>query len=415
MYDGIIITMKKTKLIIITIISALILSACSSTPVAGEIGTEPAVQKPAAGEAPTGNADYDDSVANVRRDDGRTVVGISMPDRLLERWNHDGTFLKEHFEDKGCEVILKYANNLIDTQISDIRSMIEGGADLLVITAVDGAALSSILDKAKSQGIKIIAYDRLLMNSDAVDYYVSYDNYKVGVLQAEYIIAALGLKNSKDSKNIEFVTGDPVDNNARFFYQGAVDTLLPYIESDKLTVPSNQQGFYETSTAQWSTDIAQQRLQIILNSYYPEGVKLDAVLCANDSTALGATRALESDYAGKNSVVVTGQDADVANIYSIIEGKQSMTVFKALRDESVVAVALGLSILADEEPDGKLIMSSGWDFDCSYNTTDYDNGSKVVTSFLLSPITITKDNLEDELFDTGYYARNASGLIYAVE
>ncbi len=407
--------MEKTKLIIITIISALILSACSSTPVAGEIGTEPTVQKPAAGEAPTGNADYDDSVANVRRDDGRTVVGISMPDRLLERWNHDGTFLKEHFEDKGCEVILKYANNLIDTQIGDIRSMIDGGADLLVITAVDGAALSSILDKAKSQGIKIIAYDRLLMNSDAVDYYVSYDNYKVGVLQAEYIIAALGLKNLKDSKNIEFVTGDPVDNNARFFYQGAVDTLLPYIESGKLTVPSNQQGFYETSTAQWSTDIAQQRLQIILNSYYPEGVKLDAVLCANDSTALGATRALESDYAGKNSVVVTGQDADVANIYSIIEGKQSMTVFKALRDESVVAVALGLSILADEEPDGKLIMSSGWDFDCSYNTTDYDNGSKVVTSFLLSPITITKDNLEDELFDTGYYARNASGLIYAVE
>jgi putative multiple sugar transport system substrate-binding protein len=415
MYDGIIITMKKTKLIIITIISALILSACSSTPVAGEIGTEPAVQKPAAGEAPTGSAGYDGSAANVREGDGRTVVGISMPDRLLERWNHDGTFLKEHFEDKGCEVILKYANNLIDTQISDIRSMIDGGADLLVITAVDGAALSSILDKAKSQGIKIIAYDRLLMNSDAVDYYVSYDNYKVGVLQAEYIIAALGLKNSKDSKNIEFVTGDPVDNNARFFYQGAVDTLLPYIENGKLTVPSNQQGFYETSTAQWSTDIAQQRLQIILNSYYPEGVTLDAVLCANDSTALGATRALESDYVGTNSVVVTGQDADVANIYSIIEGKQSMTVFKALRDESVVAVALGLSILADEEPDGKLIMSSGWDFDCSYNTTDYDNGSKVVTSFLLSPITITKDNLEDELFDTGYYARNASGLIYAVE
>ena len=407
--------MKKTKLIIITIISALILLSCSSTPVAGEIGTEPTALKPAAGEAPTGSADYDGSAANVREDDGRTVVGISMPDRLLERWNHDGSFLKEHFEDKGCEVILKYANNLIDTQISDIRSMIDGGADLLVITAVDGAALSSILDKAKSQGIKIIAYDRLLMNSDAVDYYVSYDNYKVGVLQAEYIIAALGLKNLKDSRNIEFVTGDPVDNNARFFYRGAIDTLMPYIDIGRLKVPSGQQEFYETSTAQWSTDIAQQRLQIILNSYYPEGVKLDAVLCANDSTALGATRALESDYVGTNSVVVTGQDADVANIYSIIEGKQSMTVFKALRDESVVAVALGLSILSDEEPDEKLIKSSHWNFDCSYNTTDYDNGSKVVTSFLLSPITITKDNLEEKLFDTGYYARNSSGLIYAVE
>ena len=253
------------------------------------------------------------------------------------------------------------------------------------------------------------------MNSPSVDYYVSYDNYKVGVLQAEYVISALRLEKSSQTKTIEFVTGDPVDNNARYFYQGAVDTLMPYLESGKLSVLSNQQGFYETSTAQWSTDIAQQRLQIILNSYYPENVRLDAVLCANDSTALGATRALESDYNGQNSVVVTGQDADVANIYSIIEGKQSMTVFKALRDESVVAVALGLSILSDETPDAELITRSGWKFECSYNTTDYDNGSKIIPSYLLSPITITKDNLEKELFDTGYYARNASGLIYAVE
>ena len=406
--------MKKIKFITITIIINLLLSSCGSTPMASEIGTNTVVQEPSATaeEAPQS---YEQSSANARIDDGRTVVGISMPDKLLERWNHDGIFLKEHFEKEGCEVILKYADNLIDTQISDIRSMIDGGADLLVITAVDGAALSSVLDKAKSQGIKIIAYDRLLMNSPAVDYYVSYDNYKVGVLQAEYIISALRLEKSSQTKTIEFVTGDPVDNNARYFYQGAVDTLMPYLESGKLSVLSNQQGFYETSTAQWSTDIAQQRLQIILNSYYPENVRLDAVLCANDSTALGATRALESDYAGKNNVVVTGQDADVANIYSIIEGKQSMTVFKALRDESVVAVALGLSILSDETPDAELITRSGWKFECSYNTTDYDNGSKIIPSYLLSPITITKDNLEKELFDTGYYARNGSGLIYAVE
>lgn len=406
--------MKKIKFITITIIINLLLSSCGSTPMANEIGTNTVAQKPSATaeEAPQS---YEQSSANARIDDGRTVVGISMPDKLLERWNHDGIFLKEHFEKEGCEVILKYADNLIDTQISDIRSMIDGGADLLVITAVDGAALSSVLDKAKSQGIKIIAYDRLLMNSPSVDYYVSYDNYKVGVLQAEYVISALRLEKSSQTKTIEFVTGDPVDNNARYFYQGAVDTLMPYLESGKLSVLSNQQGFYETSTAQWSTDIAQQRLQIILNSYYPENVRLDAVLCANDSTALGATRALESDYNGQNSVVVTGQDADVANIYSIIEGKQSMTVFKALRDESVVAVALGLSILSDETPDAELITRSGWKFECSYNTTDYDNGSKIIPSYLLSPITITKDNLEKELFDTGYYARNASGLIYAVE
>ncbi len=406
--------MKKIKFITITIIINLLLSSCGSTPMANEIGTNTVAQKPSATaeEAPQS---YEQSSANARIDDGRTVVGISMPDKLLERWNHDGIFLKEHFEKEGCEVILKYADNLIDTQISDIRSMIDGGADLLVITAVDGAALSSVLDKAKSQGIKIIAYDRLLMTSPSVDYYVSYDNSKVGVLQAEYVISALRLEKSSRTKTIEFVTGDPVDNNARYFYQGAMDTLMPYLENGRLSVRSNQKGFYETSTAQWSTDIAQQRLQIILNSYYPENVRLDAVLCANDSTALGATRALESDYNGQNSVVVTGQDADVANIYSIIEGKQSMTVFKALRDESVVAVALGLSILSDETPDAELITRSGWKFECSYNTTDYDNGSKIIPSYLLSPITITKDNLEKELFDTGYYARNASGLIYAVE
>lgn len=393
------------------------LSSCSSTQVAGEIGTNTTVQKPSAssGAQTQPQATYEQSAVKVRPDDGRTVIGVSMPDKLLERWNHDGVFLKEHFEKEGCEVILKFANNLIDTQIEDIRSMIEGDADLLVITAVDGSALSSVLSDAKAQGIKVIAYDRLIMNSDAVDYYVSYDNYKVGELQAEFIIAALGLKSSAESRNIEFVTGDPVDNNAKYFYQGAVDTLLPYLESGTLNVVSNQQGFYETSTAQWSTEIAQQRLQIILNSYYPENVRLDAVLCANDSTALGATKAIESDYTGTNTVVVTGQDADVPNIYSIIEGKQSMTVFKALKDESVVAVALGLAILSDDAPDGQLIMNSGWDFDCTYNTTDYDNGSKVIPSFLLTPITVTKANLEEELFDTGYYARNRAGLIYAVE
>ena len=170
--------MKKIYLITITIIFTLILSSCGSTQVAGEIGTNIAVQKPSASTTTAASLPdtYDRGAAKVRPDDGRTVVGISMPDKLLERWNHDGIFLKEHFQKEGCEVILKYANNLIDTQIGDIRSMIDEGADLLVITAVDGAALSSILNEAHSQGIKVMAYDRLLMNSEAVDYYVSYDN-----------------------------------------------------------------------------------------------------------------------------------------------------------------------------------------------------------------------------------------------
>jgi putative multiple sugar transport system substrate-binding protein len=383
------------------LILALLICGCSSSK---------------APEAAQENVVSDSSKGAVERvDDGRTVVGISMPDRLLERWNRDGAYLKKQFENADCEVILSYANNLIDTQIADIRQMIADGADLLVITAVDGAALTTVLDEAASVGIKIIAYDRLIMGTDAVDYYVSFDNYMVGVLQAEYVITALNLRRTGRHKYIEFVTGDPVDNNARYFYQGAMDTLKPYLESGKLEVPSSQTEFYETSTAQWSTDIAQQRLQIILSSYYPAGTRLDAVLCANDSTALGATRALQSDYKGKNSVIVTGQDGDIANIYNILDGIQSMTVYKHLEQESVVTVALGKDIISGNTPGEDLISKSHWDFDCSYDTQQYNNGNRVVPSYLLSPIAITLDNLEKELFESGIYKRNSSGLIYTGE
>ena len=348
-------------------------------------------------------------------DDGRTVVGISMPDKLLERWNKDGSYLKEVFEKAGFEVYLSYSNNLIDTQINSIREMIENGADLLVITAVDGAALGPVLDEAKAANINVIAYDRLIMNSDVVDYYVSYDNYMVGQLQANFIITSLGLNYNQEPKYMEFVSGDPVDNNSRYFYKGAMDTLEPYLENGSVRVLSGQTDFYVTSTAQWSSDLAQQRLQIILTSYYPENTRLDAVLCANDSTALGAARALESDYKMDNKVVVTGQDADIPNIYNMIEGVQSMTVFKALDKETIVTAALAKSILDGNTPDESLINESNWDFECSYNTTDYHNGAKLVNSYLLTPIVIIPDNLEKKLFDSGYYKRNSAGMIYSAK
>ncbi len=354
-------------------------------------------------------------IKDTHSDDGRTVVGISMPDRLLERWNRDGIFLRDQFEKDGCEVKLSYANNLIDTQIDDILTMIKEGADLLVIAAVDGAALGDALDVAKKANVPVIAYDRLIMDTEVVDYYVSFDNYKVGVLQAEYLIRKLNLEHSGRTKYIEFVSGDPVDNNARYFYSGAMDTLQPYIDKGKLVSRSGQHDFYETSTSQWSTDLAQQRLQIILNSYYPDKTRLDAVLCANDSTALGATRALEADYTGGNIVAVTGQDGDIANIYNIFAGTQGMTVFKALQEESVVTVALGRSLLKGDKPDESLIADNNWDFKCSFNTTDYDNGQKVVSSYLLEPVAVTAYNIEELLFDSGYYSRNSSGLIYAVK
>ncbi len=398
---GTVIMIKQIKVYLITIIIfTLLLSACEPRPVAKTTAKEEKSET---------------TIVDTHSDDGRTIVGISMPDELLERWNRDGAFLKDQFEQNGCEVILKFANNLIDTQIGDLRSMISGGADILVIAAVDGAALSSVLEEARAANVRIIAYDRLIMKTDAVDYYVSFDNYQVGVLQANYIIGALLMVNSDKTYNIEFISGDPVDNNARFFYQGALDTLQPFVDMDKIRILSTQSDFYETSTAQWSTDIAQQRLQIILNSYYPKGTRLDAVLCANDSTALGAARAIGADYKGTNHVVLTGQDADIANIYNIINGTQDMTVFKALDQEAVVTVALGMALLKGDSPAEKLIEDSNFSFECAYNTMDYDNGIKIVPSYLLQPVTINYQNLEKELFVTGYYRRNSSGLIYAVK
>jgi putative multiple sugar transport system substrate-binding protein len=356
-----------------------------------------------------------EEIVDTHSDDGRFVVGISMPDKFLERWNRDGAYLKDEFERIGCEVILHYSNNLIDVQIEGLRDMIEKDADLLVIAAVDGAALGPVLDEAKAANVKVLAYDRLIMNSDVVDYYVSFDNYLVGQLQAVYIIARLGLNFTDTPKNIELISGDPVDNNARYFYAGAMDSLKPYIDKGSINVLSGQTDFYVTSTAQWSTELAQQRLQIILTSYYPDDTRLDAVLCANDSTALGATRAIESDYGSENSVVITGQDGDIANIYNIINGTQSMTVFKALNQETIVAVVLGKALLTGETPDESLITKANWSFDCSFNTTDYDNGAKIVPSYLLKPVTVTAANLEEKLFTTGYYRRNSAGMIYSAK
>ncbi len=366
-------------------------------------------------------ADTDNSAEEIpvlnstHSDDGITMVGISMPDKLLERWNTDGSFLRSKFENLDYEVTLRFADNLIDKQINDLREMIINGADLLVISAVDGAALGHVLEEAHASNVTVISYDRLLMDSEYVDYYVSFDNYMVGQLQAEYIIDKLDLDNTEEVKHLEVVSGDSVDNNARYFYNGAMDMLKPYIESGKLETMSGQTGFYETSTSQWSTDLAEQKVRILINSYYFGDNCLDALLCANDSTALGASKAVTEEYDKENPVLITGQDADVANIYNIFDGIQSMTVYKALDQESVVTAYLAEYILDENTPNEEMIKLADWDFECRYSTSDYNNGKKNVTSFLLTPISIDKENIEAELFDKGHYAYSSTGLIYVVK
>lgn len=346
-------------------------------------------------------------------DTGKTV-GISMPTKSLERWNRDGSYLQKQFEDKGYKVELTYSDNKSAQQNNDIEGLIADNVDLLVVAAIDGEALSQVLDEAKDAGIPVISYDRLIMNTDAISYYVSFDNYTVGQLQGQFVADQLDLENQAGPFNIEFTAGDPADNNAGFFFNGAMDVLKPYIEAGKLNVPSGQTQFDQVATAQWDTATAMKRFQNILGSYYSDGSTLDVALCSNDSTALGVTQAIESDYAGTNKVIITGQDGDEANLKNIVDGKQTMTVYKAVANEAVVTLDLATAILNGETPDATLIDKSGWEFDCSYDTTSYDNGTGIIPSYLLVPTVVTKDNLDDALVTPGYYTKDSDGYLHPV-
>lgn len=327
-------------------------------------------------------------------------VGIAMPTKSLERWNRDGEYLKEQFEAADYTVELKYSDNDVDQQNNDIQGMIADGVDLLLIAAIDGSSLTQTLSEAKSADIPVIAYDRLIMGTDAVSYYVSFDNYTVGKLQGEYVIDALDLENADGPFNIEFTAGDPADNNAGFFFNGAFDAVKSYIDSGKLVIPSGKKTFEQVATPSWSTDTALVNMQNTLASFYSDGTQLDVALCSNDSTALGVAQAIGSDYAGKNAPIVTGQDGDIANLKNIVDGKQSMTVYKNVSDEAGVTLEVSKAILAGETPDDGLLSSLS--AKATFDTESYDNGTKVVPSYLLVPYVITKDTL-DVLVDTGLY------------
>ena len=237
-------------------------------------------------------------------------IGVSMPTKDLQRWNQDGANMEEQLKDAGYEVELQYASNDPATQLNQIKTMIGNGADVLVIAAIEGDSLGEALDMAAEYEIPVIAYDRLLMNSDAVSYYATFDNYMVGTVQGTYVKDTLDLDNAEGPFNIEFTAGDPGDNNAGYFFAGAYDVLSPYIEEGKLVVPSGQVEFAEVATPQWKTDEAQKRAENILSSYYADGTELDAWVCSNDSTALGVETALAANYDGEYPIV-TGQDCDI--------------------------------------------------------------------------------------------------------
>ncbi|MBQ8311743.1 MAG: sugar-binding protein [Clostridia bacterium] len=340
-------------------------------------------------------------------------IGISMPTQSLERWNRDGSYLDEQFKAAGFETILTYSDNDAGRQVNDIQNMLADEVDLLIIAAIDGEALNTVMDEAANAGIPVISYDRLILN-DAVSYYVSFDNYTVGKLQGQYVETALDLANAGDKTYvIEFTAGDPADNNAGYFFNGAYDVLKGYIDNGTVKVTSGQTAFQEVATAQWNTDTALNRAANILASYYADGTVLDAWVCSNDSTALGVAQAIESDYAGSNTIIVTGQDGDIANLANIVDGKQTMTVYKNVMNEAVVTLELAKAMLAGEVNGEELVKTFG--VDCAYDTESYETseGTKC-PSFLLVPSVITKDNLND-LVATGLYVMGDDGYLKAAE
>ena len=372
--------------------TASLLAGCGSSAAPAASSAAPAASSAAASTAAASTAAAStvaSTVAATTAAGGK--VGVAMPTKDLQRWNQDGANMKEQLEAAGYTVDLQYANNEVNTQVSQIENMISSGDQILVIASIDGSSLGTVLDEAKSAKIPVIAYDRLIMNSDAVSYYATFDNYMVGTKQGQYIVDKLDLKNQKGPFNLEIFTGDPADNNATFFYNGAMDVLDPYIKSGELVIQSKQKEFADVATANWSTETAQARMENLIASYYGDK-QIDVVLCSNDSTALGVENALESSYKG-TWPVITGQDCDIANVKNMLKDKQSMSIFKDTRELAKQVVKMVGQIMTGATVDVN-------------DTKSYDNGTGVIPTYLCEPVFADKDNYKQILIDSGYYTED---------
>jgi putative multiple sugar transport system substrate-binding protein len=331
-------------------------------------------------------------------DNAGALVGVAMPTKVSERWIKDGDAVKSALEKKGYKVDLEYADNKIPQQVQQVSNMITKGAKVLIVASIDGGSLSDQLDSAAAAGIEVISYDRLLTGNENVDYYVSFDNYKVGVDQATSLLTGLGLADADgakvegaDPKTIELFAGSPDDNNATFFFNGAMDTLKPYIEDGSITVGSGQTDFTQVATQQWDPATAKARMQNLIASTYSGGTKLDGVLSPYDGISIGIISALEgAGYSSDALPVVTGQDAEAASVKSIIAGQQYSTIYKDTRQLADQSVVMADDILKGETPE-------------TNDDETYDNGEKVVPTYLFQPTIVTKDNYKEVLVDSGYF------------
>ena len=377
------------------VLSALLSVAMVASLLVGCGGGAASSSAPAADSGSDAAAPAADSGSDAAADTssaGGKKVGVSMPTKDLQRWNQDGSNMESELKAAGYEVDLQFASNDVQTQLSQVENMISNKCDVLVIAAIEGSSLGEALDMAKGAGIPVIAYDRLLMNSDAVSYYATFDNYKVGTVQGTYVKDTLDLDNAAGPFNIEFTAGDPGDNNAGYFFNGAYDVLKGYIDSGKLNVVSGQKTFEEVATPSWATETAQSRAENILSSFYADGTNLDVWLCSNDSTALGVENALAANYNG-NYPIITGQDCDIENTKNMIAGKQSMSVFKDTRTLASQVVKMVGQILSGQTVDVN-------------DTTTYNNNVITVPSYLCEPVFADANNYKSILIDSGYYTED---------
>jgi putative multiple sugar transport system substrate-binding protein len=333
-------------------------------------------------------------------DNKGALIGVTMPTRSSERWISDGKYVQEQLEALGYKVDLQYAEDKIPTQTQQLDNQITKGAKLLIIASIDGTAITTQLESAKANNIPVIAYDRLIRKSPNVDYYATFDNDKVGVQQATSLLTGLKVLNADGSKgsakgpfNIELFAGSPDDNNATFFFNGAMSVLKPYLDDGTLVVKSKQTDFKKVAILRWQAKTAQDRMENLLTSTYRDGAKVDGVLSPYDGLSIGILSALKSNgygTAAQKYPIVTGQDAEQASVKSIIANEQYSTIYKDTRQLAATTVKMADAVLKGEKPE-------------TNNTTDYDNGVKVVPSMLLQSVIVDKTNYKKELVDSGYY------------
>jgi putative multiple sugar transport system substrate-binding protein len=307
---------------------------------------------------------------------GKGTIGIAMPTKSSQRWIADGDNMVKSFKALGYQVDLQYADDEIPNQLAQLENMVTKGAKALVIASIDGTTLSGVLQKAAEKGVKVVAYDRLIRGSKNVDYYATFDNFQVGVLQAESIVNRLGLKQGKGPFNLEVFAGSPDDNNSAFFYDGAMSVLKPYLDSGKLVVRSKQLGAMKVGILRWDTATAQARMDNLMSAFYGKD-KLHAVLSPADILSIGIISSLK------------GVGYGTAN-QPMLRGDQASTVFKDTRQLAKVTADLVDAVLNGRTPQVN-------------DTKTYNNGVKVVPSYLLKPVAVDATNWKPVLVDSGYY------------